>query len=84
MTCVFISDFSMVTPYKYHLQLTLAFDFHSIFLTPRRGYTKGDYLLLYNTLYTCDRACVLNENAPNSAVYHLTTCVSEAVNEDLP
>jgi hypothetical protein len=44
----------MVAPDNYHpplnLYFNLTFDSQPTFLTPRRNYGQGGYLLLYNTL----------------------------------
>jgi hypothetical protein len=76
---VSISYYPIVTLDNYHPPLVdfkLIFDCKPTPLTPRHSYTKGDYLLLYNTLSNCDWSCVLNETSINSAVYKITACVS--------
>jgi hypothetical protein len=78
----------MVAPDIYHLPLVLdfklIFDYQYTSLIPWRSCDKGDYLLLYNTLYNFDWPCILNENSVESAVYNLTAVVSQAVNPVIP
>jgi hypothetical protein len=49
--CVSLSNYPVVASNNYHPQLNLVFklilDSQLIFLTPRRSYRQGDYLLLY-------------------------------------
>jgi hypothetical protein len=85
---VSISDFSMVSPDKYHPPLLLDFqlmlDYSYLLSTSRRLYGRGDYLLLYNTLLNSNWSCVYNENSVDSAVLNLTATVSEAINQAIP
>jgi hypothetical protein len=83
-----ISNFSMVSSDKYHPPLLLDFhlmlDYSYLLSTPRRLYGRGDYLLLYNTLFRSDWPCVYNEKSVNSAVLNLTAIVAEAINQANP
>jgi hypothetical protein len=83
-----ISDYPMVIPDNYHaplnLDFKLTFDCQPTFLNPQCKYDQGDYLLLYNTLSTCDWSCFLNKSSVDSAVYNFTASVSEAINEAIP
>jgi hypothetical protein len=85
---VSISDFSMVSPDKYHPPLLLDFqlmlDYSYLLSTSRRLYGRGDYLLLYNTLLSSNWSCVYNENSVDFAVLNLTATVSEAINQAIP
>jgi hypothetical protein len=85
---VSVSNYPVVAPNNHHpphnLDFKLTFDCHPTFLTLQCNYSQGDYLLLYNTLYNCDRSRVLNENSVDSAVYNFTASVSEAINDTIP
>jgi hypothetical protein len=81
--CVSLSYYPMVAPDNYHPPL-INFRFPTYFLTARRNYGQEDYLLLYNTLSNYDWSCIFNENSVDSAVYNLTSSVSEAINDAIP
>jgi hypothetical protein len=84
---VSISDFSTVSPNKYHPPLLLDFqlmlDYSYSPSTPRCLYGRGDYLLLYNTLINSAWLCVHSETSVDSAVLSHTAVVSEAINQTI-
>jgi hypothetical protein len=64
---VSVSVYPVVASGNYHppSNFDFKFTFHSqpTFLTSRRNYGQGDYLLLYNTLTNLGWCCGLNENS---------------------
>jgi hypothetical protein len=86
--CIPVSNYPVVAPDNYqpprNLNFKLAFDCQPTFLTPRRNYGHEDYLLLYNTSYSCDWSRILNENSVHSAVYNFTVSVAKAINDTIP
>jgi hypothetical protein len=86
---VTISNFDVVEPDVFHPSMVI--DLSSTIVSSHsqptrlsRDYARGDYFLLYNFLSSYDWSCVYDQSSSDSALNHLKSVVTDALNSAIP